>query len=61
MPIGTDVHGVQRMDPNDFSDPLTFHLVPPAGQNLHISCEISQRLPDRSALFLFEVHIGDFE
>ncbi len=28
----TDIHGSQRMFPNDFSDPLTFRLAPPVGQ-----------------------------
>lgn len=28
--IATDIHGSQKMDPNDASDPLTFPLVQPA-------------------------------
>lgn len=27
-----DIHGSQTMYPNDFSDPLKFHLAPPSGQ-----------------------------
>lgn len=26
LEFGIDIHGAQRMDHNDFSDPLTFHL-----------------------------------
>ena len=29
----TDIHDPPRMNPNDFGDPLTFHLAPPSGQN----------------------------
>lgn len=36
--------GIQRMNPNNFVDPLSFHLVPPAGQSSHLSNEISQHL-----------------
>lgn len=31
---------------NDFGDPLRFHLVQPAGQSFHLSCEISHHLLD---------------
>ena len=30
--IWRDIHSPQRMKPNDFGDPLTFSLVPPADQ-----------------------------
>lgn len=29
MQFATDIHGTQRMNPNDFSDPPTFPLAPP--------------------------------
>ncbi len=29
MEFCTDIHGFQRMNPNDFGDPLTFPLAPP--------------------------------
>ncbi len=44
MKFGTDGHGTQRMNLNDFGVPLTFHLAPPAGQRFHLSSEISQHL-----------------
>lgn len=31
---------------NDSGDPMTFHLVPQAGQIFHLSCEIPQHLLD---------------
>ncbi len=46
MKFGTDICVLQRMKPNDFGDPLTFHPVPPAGQAFHLSSEISQNLLD---------------
>ncbi len=30
--FGVDIHGSQTMTPNDFGDPLTFHLAPPSSQ-----------------------------
>lgn len=30
MEVGTDVHGAQRVNPNDVSGLLAFPLVPPA-------------------------------
>ncbi len=39
MKFGADIHGAQRMIPRDFGDPLTFHLMPPAGQSFHLSYE----------------------
>ncbi len=44
MKFGADIHGAKRMSPNDFGDPLTFDIVPPAGQSFHISSGISQHL-----------------
>lgn len=41
----TDIHGAQRLNPNDFWNPLTFVLVPPADQSFHLFNEISQHLP----------------
>lgn len=32
-----DLHGPQRMIPNDFSDPLTFGPAPPSGQNIVVT------------------------
>lgn len=46
MRFWTDIHEAQRMNANDFGDPLTFHLVSPTGQNIHLSSEISHHLPD---------------
>ncbi len=34
MGICTGIHDPQRMNPNDFGDPLTFPLAPPQGSNL---------------------------
>lgn len=28
MQFDTDIHGLQRINPNDFGDPVVFHLVP---------------------------------
>lgn len=35
MTFGTGIHGAQTMIPIDFSDPLTFPVVLPAGQNFN--------------------------
>lgn len=32
--FGTDIHGTQRINSDDSRNPLSFHLVPPAGWNL---------------------------
>lgn len=45
------------LEGDDFGGPLSFPVAPSAGQSVHVSCEISQRLPDGSALNL--VHFGD--
>ncbi len=37
MKFGADIHGPQRMHPNDFGDPLAFPLVLPLGQDLNLS------------------------
>ncbi len=50
----TDIHGAQRINPNDFGDPLTFPLAPPAGITYHLSCKISQHLFDGLAQILFK-------
>lgn len=34
MKFGTSIHVDLRMSCNDFSDALTFHLLPPSSQNL---------------------------
>ena len=39
-----DVHGPQRMNPNEFGDPLTFLIVPPAGQTVCLFSKASQQL-----------------
>ncbi len=35
--FGTNIHVPLRMNSNNFGDTLTFHLAPPAGQNLNLS------------------------
>lgn len=44
--FATDSHGEHRINLNDFGDPLTFHWVPQAGQNVPLSNEISQHAMD---------------
>ncbi len=34
--FGADIHGSQRMNPNDFGDHLTFPPAPPMGQSFHL-------------------------
>lgn len=46
MKFGIDVHGPQRMSPNEFVEPMTFPLAALAGQKFHLSIEISQHLPE---------------
>ncbi len=41
MKFCLDTHSPKRMNPNDFTDPLS-PLAPPAGQSFHLSSEISQ-------------------
>lgn len=43
LKFGADIHGAQRMNPNDSDDPLTLQIAPPAGQTFHLSSEISQK------------------
>lgn len=47
MKFGTDIYGAWIINPNDFRD-LTLHVVPPADQLSHLSCEMynhgSQRI-----------------
>lgn len=41
-----DINGPQRLNPNDFGDPLTFLLAPPAAsQNVHFS--VCDRIPPK--------------
>lgn len=40
MNICADINGTQRMNPDDFSDPLTFSVAPLAGQSVHLSWKI---------------------
>ncbi len=49
MKFCTDIHGPQRINPNDVGAPLTFPLAPPAGRIFYLSCEISQHLLNGSA------------
>lgn len=44
MEIGSDIHNPQRMGTNDFGDPLTFHLAPPASQSSQLFVPLSQKL-----------------
>lgn len=32
-----EIQGPQMMNPNDFADPLTFPLAPPAGQTISVT------------------------
>lgn len=36
MRFGTDIHVSHRMNCDNFDDPLTFYLAPPAGQNFNL-------------------------
>lgn len=54
--IGTDIQVQQRMNPND-CDPLTLHVVPPAGQSFHLSSEITM-LQTFTALWLVTKSAG---
>ena len=45
----TEIHGMQSRNPTDIANALTFPLVPPTGQTLSLSCEISHRLLDELA------------
>ena len=57
MKFGRDIHVPQRMDPNDFGDPLTFPLESPAGQISHIFREIAWHLEDVLAQKLVQILI----
>ncbi len=37
MKFGIDIYGDERMNPDDFSDPLIFPLAPPAAQSFHLT------------------------
>lgn len=41
MRFGTDIHGAQTMNANDFGDPMTFHVAPPACKSFHLFSKIS--------------------
>lgn len=64
MTFGTDIYDPLRMTSNDFSDPLSFHVMPPAGQSSHL-IEISHLLLDGLAqhfaeMFMFKPYdLGD--
>lgn len=49
MNVYTNILGPQKMNPNEFSDPLTFTLAPSTGQGFLLSCEIPRDLQDRLA------------
>ncbi len=46
LKICADIHGAQRMNPDDFGDPLTFLLVRQAGQivHFHVFCEMYENV-----------------
>ncbi len=46
MEFGTVIHCAHRMNHNNVSDPLTFHLPQPSGQTFHLSSKIFQHLPE---------------
>ncbi len=46
MKFCIDIHGPQRMNLIDLSDPLTFSVGQKKGQTFYLSSEISQHLPD---------------
>lgn len=39
MKFSSDIQVAQRMNPSNFRDPLSFPLVPQAGQTFHLSSE----------------------
>lgn len=57
--FGTDFHGAQGMIPPNRRDPLTFHLLPTAGQVFPLSGKLSQLLFNGSPqLFYFFTDIA---
>lgn len=40
MEVCPNIHGVERLTPADFGNPLAFPLVPPVGQSLNLTSEI---------------------
>lgn len=44
---------IQRMNPRDFGHPLTFSLLPAAGQNVHLSSKISSGSIDQNFVQTF--------
>lgn len=57
MKLGVAIHGSQMMNPDNFGELLSSHLVPPAGQGLHLSSEISQNLLDVLAQLLVQTFL----
>lgn len=59
MKFWTHIHVSQRMNPINFVDHLTFHLVPTAGQSIHSSGEIpSTTMMKLSMKFYTDTPIG---
>ncbi len=56
MTFCTDIHGPLRMNPTDFSDSQTCHVVTP-GQGFQLAYEISQHLLDGLALNVVQTFI----
>ncbi len=53
--VQTFVHDPQRINPDDFGDPLTFHLEPPASQSFHFQLsEIAWHLIDGWAQYFVQ-------
>lgn len=42
MKFCADFHDSKKTNPDDFGEPLTFSLAPPAGQRFYLSCEMAQ-------------------
>lgn len=54
-----NIHDPQRMNSDNFDDPLSFQPAPPAGQNIYSSSKISHHGANKSALkFAFMVPRG---
>ncbi len=45
------IHGPQRMNPNDFDDPLTFHQVPSSGQKSNCVIQVFDQIPAKLKTF----------
>lgn len=46
MRFWTDIHGSQKINLNDFGDPLTLPLAPTAGRRVLVLSDISRQLFD---------------